>query len=947
MNKSTLHSYWLLTLLLSLTSWLFASVPAGYYYPARNKMKAGLKTALHSTGSPLQVYRYGSGEGATWQGFFFTDQNSDGSVFDRYSAIKRYFDGYSSISDMHIEHSLPKSWWGGADNMAYRDLFHLYPSDGRTNSYKNNYPLGIVEEATANYANGVSKIGKNTFGSFYTGLAFEPADEFKGDFARSYLYISTIYEHFAPLWVSPMMQQNTYPVWTPWAIDLLMQWHESDPVSELELQRQEAVYAIQGNRNPFIDYPDLASYIWGPDTLSTFPFPEETGSFLFLPRRGYVLDFDLILQGDTLGRSLDVQGLNLSGTIAIRLKNEHPAFSLNQQSLTADEVLDGTDVRIVFRPQASGTFRDTLLIEGGGLTESFLVPLEGKASRQLMALEPEVLTPVGATLHWIADPKAETYEIKVYKGATRAGNLLISSYVEGSSYNKAIEIYNGTGATIQLSDYMVAKQSNGTGDYESVYRLSGNLADGQSVVVVHQLCTNEDLKAKATFFTDSVMNFNGNDALALLHNNLRVDAVGYFDAGADQMWGENKTLYRSAAVTHPSQEYREADWQSLETDDFSPLGNHRMTFSSQQILVADISIAADRSLYELTELEPETSYNYQVRAIRKDGAVQSVNSVQFFTASPEVPVPMEPTDIGSTYFLAEWDSDLYSEQFEVQAYYKIGAADVTEVVPFNEVGSSGKPLPSGWSGTASGNYTTATSSGVAPPSVALKTTGEWLQSPVYPYSIREISFMYRYPSNGTGSYFTVEALQGSEWVTIDRIDYVNTSKTILSYTFGPEDNVLSIRITYANKASGNLAIDDFRAVYGNEINEYLFQNRLVTGTTYRVENLSPTSSYYYRVRSVIGEVRSAWSEEVKVTTLLGSSLESEGVVLPRWTITSSGIVLMDLQPGSRVHLFSVTGQLLGDFAVNHPSLELSLKPSQVYIIRLVNSQSLYSFKVIR
>src|SRR5690606_20855103 len=142
------------------------------------------------------------------------------------------------------------------------------------------------------------------------------------------------------------------------------------------------------------------------------------------------------------------------------------------------------------------------------------------------------------------------------------------------------EIYNGTGATIQLSDYMVAKQSNGTGDYESVYRLSGNLADGQSVVVVHQLCSNEDLKAKATFFTDSVMNFNGNDALALLHNNLRIDAVGYFDAGADQMWGENKTLYRSAAVTHPSQVYRVEDWQSLETDDFSPLGNHRMTFSS-------------------------------------------------------------------------------------------------------------------------------------------------------------------------------------------------------------------------------------------------------------------------------------------------------------------------------------------------------------------------------
>ncbi|MCE1156345.1 MAG: endonuclease, partial [Bacteroidales bacterium] len=182
-----------------------AAVPAGYYYQARNKTKAELKSSLSALAAPVKVLKYGSGEGATWQGFFHTDQNSDGSVIDMYSNIIRYFDGYTSISGMHIEHSLPKSWWGGAENMAYRDLFHLYPSDGSTNSSKSNHPLGIVKPGDATFDNGVSRIGTSSFSPAYSGKAFEPADEFKGDFARSYLYIATVYEHYAPLWTSPMM----------------------------------------------------------------------------------------------------------------------------------------------------------------------------------------------------------------------------------------------------------------------------------------------------------------------------------------------------------------------------------------------------------------------------------------------------------------------------------------------------------------------------------------------------------------------------------------------------------------------------------------------------------------------------------------------------------------------------------------------------------------------
>ncbi|MDR2684892.1 MAG: endonuclease, partial [Prevotellaceae bacterium] len=231
----------LLILCLIISVLCSSQIPAGYYYVADGKKKSELKSYLSAIISQAQMLNYGSGEGYTWQGFYFTDRNSDNSVVDMYSLVERFFpENYGSVSGMHIEHSLPKSWWGARQNNAYKDLFHLYPADGTTNITKNNLPLG--EAASPSFNNGMTKIGTNGF-SYYLGKVFEPADEFKGDFARSYLYMSTAYENFGMLgyWNSPMMNNNTYPVWQKWAIDLLLKWHRQDPVSQKEKTRQEAV----------------------------------------------------------------------------------------------------------------------------------------------------------------------------------------------------------------------------------------------------------------------------------------------------------------------------------------------------------------------------------------------------------------------------------------------------------------------------------------------------------------------------------------------------------------------------------------------------------------------------------------------------------------------------------------------------------------------------------
>jgi hypothetical protein len=147
------------------------------------------------------------------------------------------------------------------------------------NSAKSNFPLGVVGSSFI-FDNGVSRVGQNTFPG-YSGTVFEPAGEYKGDFARTYMYMVTCYEDYAMDWRSTgtqsMLYQNTYPVFRPYAVNLLLKWHREDPVSEKEKNRNNAVYEIQQNRNPFIDYPQLAEFIWGNQKGQAWT-PEATGT---------------------------------------------------------------------------------------------------------------------------------------------------------------------------------------------------------------------------------------------------------------------------------------------------------------------------------------------------------------------------------------------------------------------------------------------------------------------------------------------------------------------------------------------------------------------------------------------------------------------------------------------------------------------------------------------
>jgi endonuclease I len=160
------------------------------------------------------------------------------------------------------EHSFPKSWFNDAAPMV-TDLFHIYPTDGYVNGMRSNYPFGEVGSATWTSTNG-SKVGSCVFPG-YSGIVFEPIDEYKGDFARSYFYMLTRYLDVASSWSSPMLSGGNF---SSWAEDLLIQWHEADPVSDKEVDRNNEVHDIQSNRNPFIDHAEWVAAIWGTTTLT-------------------------------------------------------------------------------------------------------------------------------------------------------------------------------------------------------------------------------------------------------------------------------------------------------------------------------------------------------------------------------------------------------------------------------------------------------------------------------------------------------------------------------------------------------------------------------------------------------------------------------------------------------------------------------------------------------
>ncbi|MDR2206037.1 MAG: endonuclease [Flavobacteriaceae bacterium] len=262
---------------------LNAQIPTGYYNGTENLTGYALKTKLSQIISAGYIqHSYGELDGL----HPLTDKDNyyenDQSVLDVYSENPNGTDPYTYIFNQqecgdydsegdcyNKEHTVPQSLFDQQLPMR-TDLHHILPTDGFVNGMRDNFPFGKVNNPTKTSMNG-SKVGNNSSPGF-SGTVFEPINEFKGDIARGLLYFVTRYENQLSGFEDGNILNpgNKNQGLTDWELDLLLLWHQTDPPSAREIDRNNAIYyQIQNNRNPYIDHPEWVYEIWGFSSMAT------------------------------------------------------------------------------------------------------------------------------------------------------------------------------------------------------------------------------------------------------------------------------------------------------------------------------------------------------------------------------------------------------------------------------------------------------------------------------------------------------------------------------------------------------------------------------------------------------------------------------------------------------------------------------------------------------
>ena len=265
----------------------FAQGPNGskdYYAPANGQSGEALKTAMYNI---IKLSKAPITYDGLYEGYKKTDTRADGYVRDWYSNTTKYqhvtdkAGSYSKEGDCYNrEHLVPQSWFGSG--VPKSDIMHVVPTDGYVNNMRGNIPLAEVAKADYVSNGGYCKRGTcKTPG--YTGDVFEPNDEIKGDIARIYFYMVTAYQDLATKWGN-VFDGKTYPGFDSWYLTMLMRWSKQDPVDEVEIARNNAVYSetAQKNRNPFVDYPGLEDYVWGDKKTEAFSFDNYGGTSTYV-----------------------------------------------------------------------------------------------------------------------------------------------------------------------------------------------------------------------------------------------------------------------------------------------------------------------------------------------------------------------------------------------------------------------------------------------------------------------------------------------------------------------------------------------------------------------------------------------------------------------------------------------------------------------------------------
>lgn len=507
---------------------VMAQIPSNYYNSAIGlsgyTLKSQLKTVI-TNGHVNQGYD------GLYEGYVTTDTDhyyeNDGTVLDIYSEKPTATDSYnfthssgdqcgtynSEADCYNREHVVPQSVFNEQSPMV-SDIHTVIPTDGYVNNRRSNYPFGVVTNPSWTSTNG-SKVGSNTAGS-YSGSSFEPIDEFKGDVARMMFYFATRYETQVDSWSFAMFDGSEDKVFEDWALTMLLEWHENDPVSQREIDRNNAAYDFQGNANPFISHPEWVNVIWNPTP-------------------------------DTQAPSVPTN-LTVSNESSNALQLSWTASTDNVGVFSYDVYKDGS-------------------LQGNATTNSYfvtgLVPL---TTYNFYVKAKDVVGNISGS--------SDTVEGTTTDVSTVVNELFFSEYVEGTSNSKALEIANYTGSVVNLANYSIAKNLNGGGGWGTPYQLTGSI-NPSDVWVIANSASDAVLLTQADVTSSSdPTNFNGNDPLGLFKNGVLIDIIGVLNNGTSD-FAKDVTLRRKSNIVNPNTTFNlTTEWDVYPVNTFDGLGNH-------------------------------------------------------------------------------------------------------------------------------------------------------------------------------------------------------------------------------------------------------------------------------------------------------------------------------------------------------------------------------------
>jgi endonuclease I len=381
----------------------FAAIPENYYASIVGKKGANLLSTLHSIIDNHTVIPYSSLEDYYPHiDFFYNAELEKDTLWDIYSTCTFTMDHANrQQSDFchgwNKEHTVCQSWFGNGDMVS--DLFQVLPTDARVNNLRSNWPYGETDTRNDKVTKGVKALGHLGGSSFpgYTniGTVYEPDDQYKGDIARIYFYMVARYldEYLNASNGSTMFTyvQNTTGL-TDYSVALLMKWHRQDPVSQKEINRNDSVYQFQFNRNPFVDYPYLAEYIWGEKTNTNLNMMDVIScyDFDFIPGESSgkagendpslrcattTLIYPAIMQGEQATLSFTVQGYRLTSDITCSISGADASlFSVDPATIDAADANATHTYTVTYTPSAIGSHSALLTLTSTG-AEPFQIDL--------------------------------------------------------------------------------------------------------------------------------------------------------------------------------------------------------------------------------------------------------------------------------------------------------------------------------------------------------------------------------------------------------------------------------------------------------------------------------------------------------------------------------------------------------------------------------------------